>query len=165
MPYSRYSPKYAELYHHPMHHSFTTTTSPPYAPYASTMTSHSLDDRDACLNQGYCHDSVYDALFLTLTPTQAIAGLTPTFTPTMPNHSWPIIYAYHLTHLYLSLLMANITENPTELIYHSYWLVIYSISTCTPIRLLIDSSLAYNYSDVLPIIPLSSHWTCRGSGL
>ena len=55
--------------------------------------------------------------------------------------------------------MADITENPTELIYHSYWFVVYSISTCTPIRLLIDSSLADNYSDVLPIVLLSSHWT------
>ena len=54
--------------------------------------------------------------------------------------------------------MADITENPTELIYHSYWLVVYSISTCTPIRLLIDSSLADNHSDVLSIVPLSSHW-------
>ena len=55
--------------------------------------------------------------------------------------------------------MANITENPTELIYLSYWLIVYSISTCTLICLLIDSSLADNYSDVLPIVPLSSHWT------
>ena len=55
--------------------------------------------------------------------------------------------------------MAAITENPTELIYHSYWLIVYSISTCTPIRLLIDSSLADNHSNVLPIILLSSHWT------
>ena len=42
---------------------------------------------------------------------------------------------------------------------HAYWLVIYSISTCTPICLLIDSSLADNYSIVLPIILLNSHWT------
>ena len=54
--------------------------------------------------------------------------------------------------------MADITENPTELIYHSYWLIVYSISTCTPIRLLINSSLADNHSDVLPIVPLGSHW-------
>ena len=54
--------------------------------------------------------------------------------------------------------MADITENPTELIYLSYWLIAYSVSTCTPIRLLIDSSLADKHSDVLPIIPLSSHW-------
>ena len=55
--------------------------------------------------------------------------------------------------------MADTTENPTELIYLSYWLVVYSISTCTLICLLIDSPLADNYSDVLPIVPLSSHWT------
>ena len=48
---------------------------------------------------------------------------------------------------------------PPELIYHSYWVLIYSISTCTLIRLLIDSSLADNHSVVLPIVPLSSHWT------
>ena len=54
--------------------------------------------------------------------------------------------------------MADIKENPTELIYHSYWLVVYSTSTCTPIRLLIDLSLADNPSDVLPIVLLSSHW-------
>ena len=35
--------------------------------------------------------------------------------------------------------MADTTENPTELIYLSYWLVAYSISTGTPIRLPIDS--------------------------
>ena len=55
--------------------------------------------------------------------------------------------------------MADITENPTELIYHSYWLVVYSISTCTLIHLLIDSSLADNHSNVLPIVLLSSYWT------
>ena len=89
------SPPYTPLLHH---HCFST-----YAPYALTMTSHSLDDRDACLNQGYCHDSVYDALFLTLTPTQAIAGLTLTSTPhnTQPLMTHHLIYAYRLTHLYL----------------------------------------------------------------
>ena len=33
------------------------------------------------LTRGYCHDSVYDTLFLALTPTQAIAGLTLTSYP------------------------------------------------------------------------------------
>ena len=51
----------------------------------------------------YCHDSVYDALFLALTPTQAIAGLRLTFTP---HNSQPLVthhltYAYRLTHPYL----------------------------------------------------------------
>ena len=55
--------------------------------------------------------------------------------------------------------MANPLENPSELIYHSYWLVVYSISTCTPVCLLSDLSLADNHSIVLPIIPLSSYWT------
>ena len=55
--------------------------------------------------------------------------------------------------------MADTTENPTELIYLSYWLLVYSISTCTLICLLIDLSLADNYSDVLPSVLLSSHWT------
>ena len=66
------------------------------------MTSHSLDDRDAHLNKGYCHDSVYDALFLALTPTQAIAGLTLTFTPhnTQPLVTHHLTYAYCLTHPY-----------------------------------------------------------------
>ena len=50
-----------------------------------------------------CHDSVYDALFLALTSTQAIAGLTLTFTP---HNSQPLVthhltYAYRLTHPYL----------------------------------------------------------------
>ena len=76
-----------------------------------------------------------------------LAGLTFTFTP--PNTQPPV--THHLTY--------DITENPSELIYHPYWLIIYSISTCTPICLLIDSSLADNHSDVLPIVPLSSHWT------
>ena len=55
--------------------------------------------------------------------------------------------------------MADPLENSSELIYHSCWLVICSISTCTSVCLLIDSSLINNYSIVLPIILLSSHWT------
>ena len=55
--------------------------------------------------------------------------------------------------------MAEPSENPSELIYYSYWLIVYSISTCTPIHLLIDSSLDNNHSVILPIIPLSSYWT------
>ena len=55
--------------------------------------------------------------------------------------------------------LADITENPSELIYHSYWLLVYSISTCIPIRLLIDSSLVDYHSVVLPIVPHSSYWT------
>ena len=71
---------------------------------------------------------------------------------------------YHLTYViillipYLLLLIADITENPSELIYHSYWLLVYSISTCTLICLFIDLSLADNYSVVLSIVPYSSHW-------
>ena len=49
-------------------------------------------------------------------------------------------------------------ENPSELIYHSYWPVVYSISTCTLICLLINWSLADSYSVVLPIVMLSSYW-------
>ena len=60
---------------------------------------------------------------------------------------------------YPSLLMADPSKKPLESIYHSYWLIIYSISTCTLVCLLIDLSLADNHSIVLPIIPLSSHWT------
>ena len=53
---------------------------------------HLLSNNTQQLNEVFhdpinCHDSVYDALFLALTPTQAIAGLTLTFTPTTPNHS------------------------------------------------------------------------------
>ena len=59
---------------------------------------------------------------------------------------------------YLLLLIADITENPSELIYYSYWLIVHSISTCTPICLLTDLSLADNHSVVLPIILYSSHW-------
>ena len=55
--------------------------------------------------------------------------------------------------------MADPSEKPSESIYHSYWLIVYSISTHTPICLLIDLSLADNHSVVLPIILLSSHWT------
>ena len=55
--------------------------------------------------------------------------------------------------------MADPSENPSELIYHSYWLVVYSISTCTPVCLLSNSSLADNHSIVLPIILLRSYWT------
>ena len=55
--------------------------------------------------------------------------------------------------------MADPSEKPSESIYHSYWQIVYSISTCTLICLLIDLSLADNYSDVLPIVLLSSHWT------
>ena len=72
---------------------------------------------------------------------------------------------HHLTYAIILLILiycyslADITENPSELIYHSYWLLVYSISTCTPIRLLIDSSLADNYSVVLPIVPHHSYWT------
>ena len=103
-----------------------------------------------------------------------LAGLTFTFVPhnAQPPMTHHLTYAYRLTHPYLpshmtpsqwvipypSLLMANIMENPSELIYHSYWLLIYSISTCTPIYLLINSSLADGYSIVLPIVLLSSHW-------
>ena len=91
----------------------------------------------------------------------------------MPNTLWPIIWPMliillilitsHMTPLqwvilYLSLLMADPSEKPSESIYHSYWLIVYSISTCTPTCLLIDSSLADNHSVVLPIILLSSHW-------
>ena len=54
--------------------------------------------------------------------------------------------------------MADPLEKLSESIYHSYWLIIYNISTCTPICLLIDSSLVDNHPVVLPIIPLSSHW-------
>ena len=59
--------------------------------------------KQACPKLGYCHDLVYDALFLALTPTQAIAGLTLTF---YPNNDQPLvthhlIYAYRLTHPYL----------------------------------------------------------------
>jgi hypothetical protein len=46
-----------------------------------------------------------------------------------------------------------------ELIYHSYWLLVYSISTCTPIRLLIDLSLVDYHSVVIPIVPYRSYWT------
>ena len=70
-----------------------------------------------------------------------------------------LTYAYRITHPYLLLLIADITENPSELIYNSYWLLVYSISTCTPIRLPIDLSLADNYSVVLPIVPYRSYWT------
>ena len=98
--------------------------------------------------RGYCHDSVYDALLLALTPTQALASLTFIFAqhnaqPLMTHH---LTYAIILLIPYLLLLIADIMENPLELIYHSYWLLVYSISTRTPIRLLIDSSLADNYS-------------------
>ena len=72
---------------------------------------------------------------------------------------------HHLTYAIILLILiycyslADIMENPSELIYHSYWLLVYSISTCTPTCLLINSSLADNHSIVLPIILLSSHWT------
>ena len=59
---------------------------------------------------------------------------------------------------YPSLLMADPSKKPLESIYHSYWLIIYSISTCIPICLLINLSLADNHSIVLPIILLSSYW-------
>jgi hypothetical protein len=92
----------------------------------------------------------------------------------MPNTPWPIIWLMpvmllilitsHMTPSqwvipYPSLLMADPSEKPSESIYHSYWLIIYSISTCTLVYLLIDSSLADKHSIVLPIVPLSSYWT------
>ena len=50
-----------------------------------------------------CHDSIYDALLLTLMPTQAIASLTLTFTPhnAQPLMTHHLTYAYRLTHPYL----------------------------------------------------------------
>ena len=53
------------------------------------------------LTRGYCHDLVYDALLLDLTPTQVLAGLTFIFAqhnaqPPMTHH---LIYAYRITHL------------------------------------------------------------------
>ena len=92
----------------------------------------------------------------------------------MPNTLWPIIWPMliillilitsHMTPSqwvipYPSLLMADPSEKPSKSIYHSYWLIVYSISTRTPICLLINLSLADNHSVVLPIILLSSHWT------
>ena len=93
---------------------------------------------------------------------------------TMPNHLWPIIwpmrtvlliliYTSHTTPsywviFYPLLLIADITENPSELIYHSYWRLVYSISTGTLIRLLIDLSLVDYHSVVLPIVLYSSYW-------
>ena len=100
-------------------------------------------------------------LLLALTPTQALAGLTLIFA----QHDAQPPVTHHLTYVIILLILiyyyslADTTENPSELIYHSYWLLIYSISTCTPIRLLIDSSLADNYSVVLPIVPYRSYWT------
>jgi hypothetical protein len=94
-------------------------------------------------------------------PTQALARLTLIFAQ---HHAQPPV-THHLTYAiillisYLLLLIADITENPSELIYHSYWLLIYSISTCTPIRLLINSSLVDYHSIVLPIVPYRSYWT------
>ena len=55
--------------------------------------------------------------------------------------------------------MADPSKKPLESIYHSYWLIVYSISTCAPTCLLIALSLADNHSIVLPIILLSSYWT------
>ena len=80
------------------------------------------------------------------------------------HHAQPPV-THHLTYViillifYLLLLIADITENPSEHIYYSYWLLVYSTSTCTPICLLIDSSLVDYHSVVLPIVPHSSHWT------
>ena len=128
------------------------------------------------------HDSIQLSLFSLWRPISRFDAYTSASQPNtyllphiMPNHPWHIIrpmrtilfiliYSLHMTPsywviLYLLLLIADITENPSELIYHSYWLLVYSISTCTPIRLLIDSSLADNHSVVLPIVPYSSHWT------
>ena len=108
-----------------------------------------------------CHDSDYDALLLVLTSTQALAGLMLIFAQ---HHAQPPV-THHLTYAiillisYLLLLIADITENPSEHIYYSYWLLVYSISTCTPIRLPIDSSLVDYHSVVLPIVPYSSYWT------
>ena len=113
---------------------------------------------------------------LALMPTQALTGLMlisySTQRPTtcdpssdlcIPSYSSLSILRTWLlrneSSFYLLLLIADITENPSELIYHSYWRLVYSISTGTLIRLLIDLSLAGSYSVVLPIVPYSSHWT------
>ena len=91
----------------------------------------------------------------------------------MPNTLWPIIWPMliillilitsHMTPSqwvipYPSLLMADPSEKPSKSIYHSYWLIVYSISTRTLICLLINSSLADNHSIVLPIVPFSCYW-------
>ena len=124
------------------------------------------------LMRGYFHDSTPDTLFLTLMLTQTPSrfNVCLPLPHTMSNtHHLP--YAYHLPHPYHfahdsftmshPLSISNMTdpsEKPSKSIYHSYWLIVYSISTCTPTCLLIELSLPDNHSIVLPIIPLSSHW-------
>ena len=159
MLYSLHLPTYAELYHY----LYDLCT-----PCSRRWTHTYWMIGTLVLMRGYCHDSVYDTLFLILTPTQALAGLSLISYPntnTQPPVTHHLTHAYHLTHPYLLLLIADITENLSELIYHSYWLLVYSISTSTPIRLLIDLSLVDYHSVVLPIVPNSSYWTIATSYL
>ena len=120
-----------------------------------------------------CHNLVPDALFLTLTPSQTLSRpniyLYPTQRPTTCDPSSDLCllpYSSLSPFAHDSFIMSHplsiITNGrhhvkPFRTYLHAYCLVIYSISTCTPICLLIDSSLADNYSIVLPIILYNSH--------